>query len=388
MTLIFSIIFLLYFILVIGLIVGWGRSARQRPIDDGRAHVEIENFITVIIPARNEANAISAIIDNLKAQTYRAFEVLIIDDHSDDCTIERSITCAGGDNRFKIIQSFGTGKKEAIALGVQRAQGTIIVTTDADCRVGEHWLAVINTYFQDQKAKLTFGPVRIEDKNAFTASMQAIEFGSLIGSGAATLALGFPSMCNGANLAYRKDAFAAVEGYRDNLHVPSGDDEFLLRKIFNEYPGSIRFMHQRQAIVSTAPQTSVSGFINQRIRWAGKWSFQTLNSRLLSLFIFTFHLSAIMATVFVFTGKINLAAFVIIFSAKTIVEFVFLFRISSFLQNKWRWSVFILLALFYPLYVVFIGILSNFQTFSWKGRTHKSIRAKFDDVSRYPLNLW
>ncbi len=37
-------------------------------------------------------------------------------------------------------------------------------------------------------------------------------------------------MCNGANLAFRKDVFNEVSGYKGNIQIASGDDEFLMRK--------------------------------------------------------------------------------------------------------------------------------------------------------------
>ena len=72
-------------------------------------------------------------------------------------------------------------------------------------------------------------------------ALMGLEFAGLVGVGAACLARQQPTMCNGANLAYRRAAFEAVGGYADNAHLASGDDEFLLHKIHAAFPGTAAF---------------------------------------------------------------------------------------------------------------------------------------------------
>src|SRR5690606_24407046 len=136
------------------------------------------------------------------------------------------------------------------------------------------------------------GGVRIrQDGNLFSA-LQAMEFASLIGSGAATLALGIPVMCNGANLAFRKEAFQQAGGYGDNNHVPTGDDVFLLRRIFSHDPRSVRFNAFPESVTETEPASTLSEFVRQRIRWASKWNLHPKpDSALLAAFVFFVHLS-------------------------------------------------------------------------------------------------
>ena len=73
------------------------------------------------------------------------------------------------------------------------------------------------------------------------APLLDIEFASLIAIGASSLCSGFPNMCNGANLAFTKDAFNQVNGYQGYENVVSGDDEFLLYKVFKRFPTRVRF---------------------------------------------------------------------------------------------------------------------------------------------------
>ena len=97
-----------------------------------------------------------------------------------------------------------------------------------------------------------------------------MEFASLIGVGGASIKLGYPNICNGANLSFRKDSFKHLNGYNGNGHIASGDDEFLLQKFASFNSKGIRFMKDPQALITTIPQKSLIEFYHQRKRWTRK----------------------------------------------------------------------------------------------------------------------
>ena len=220
---------------------------------------------------------------------------------------------------------------------------------------------------------MVFGCVRMEANSMFS-SAQSLEFASLIGSGMAMASWKYPVMCNGANLAFRKSVFEEVGGYKGNLHIPSGDDEFLMRKILAVYPNGIKPVLNTQSVVATLPNNTLKEFFQQRIRWAGKWTANnSWLSRTLALFVFCFQLTTILLPLFVTFGWIDIQTFIILILSKASLEFLFLKRVTKFLSLRWDWVAFVLLQLIYPLYVVFIGVLSNFNSFEWKGRKLKSL---------------
>src|SRR5688572_12389412 len=196
------------------------------------------NSFTVIVPVRNEARSISVLLQQLQALDYPDFEVIVVDDHSDDQTKALVDFFSKQDKRIRLITNEGKGKKKAITTAIGQSKGTIIVTTDGDCQVQRGWLHGINQKFQDAKTMMVFGGVSIQS-HSFFSTLQALEFSSLIGSGVALWAQGKPVMCNGANLAFRKEVFQQVGGYAGNEHIASGDDEFLMRKILQRYPRGI-----------------------------------------------------------------------------------------------------------------------------------------------------
>lgn len=366
MTFVFILIFLSYLIVVFGLITGWIKAIAQPVAGAGK-----EKFISVIIPFRNEEDTIGHLIHDLQQQEYPRdkFEVILINDHSDDSSVNAINEELRGSISAKLMNNAAHGKKAALTKGIRHSAGTIIVTTDADCRVKPGWIRSINNSFSDESVKMTFGAVKIEADHSLFSKMQALEFSSLIGSGASTAAFGFPTLCNGANLAFTKDAFTETGGYDGNEHIASGDDEFLMRKVEAKYSNGIRFNNNPENVVTTHPQKTLNNFLSQRIRWAGKWKqHDGTNSKLLAVYVFLFHLSVMMLPFFVLMGDISVYVMLGLLVAKAWVEFFFLRQVSSWLTVPWHELSFFLLQLVYPVYAVGVAVAVLFKKPAWKGR--------------------
>lgn len=359
-----------YFILIVLLIAGWKKAMYRHQL---QVVVNENELITVIIPVRNEEKNISLLLHDLTKQTDSTFEIIVVDDHSEDDTVDIVLKLIkAGFHRLTLVRlTDDQGKKNAITKGVRQASGSIIVTTDADCRVSENWVSSMRQSFADPTVKLVFGGVRIRQEESTWSSVQAMEFASLIASGVASNALGYPTMCNGANLAYRKEVFEMVDGYAGNLHVPSGDDEFLLQKINAKFPGSVKFINDQKNVIETAG-VSISDFVHQRVRWAGKWSQQHLTSKALALYIFLFHFFwLVMIAWFIIHN--NFIFLLSLFTVKFLLEFILLRKVMRFLNSSWNWSAFIMLQLTYSLYAVFFGMAAHIKSPEWKGRKIRSL---------------
>src|SRR5690606_34027189 len=79
-----------------------------------------------------------------------------------------------------------------------------------------------------------------------------------------------PSTCNGANLAYKKQVFLELDGFKGIDDLASGDDELFLHKVAKAYPGTIGFCKAKEACVYTHAKPNLKEFIQQRRRWASK----------------------------------------------------------------------------------------------------------------------
>lgn len=368
MTLFFFLAMGSYFLLLIAWYAGWRRSSML--LDE---EAKTKRFISVVISYRNEALSIPLALDAIRQLDYPAhqFEVIWVNDHSEDHSEELLMKLIGTETRFKLLAlpEGIQGKKQAITLGVKQAKGEVIAITDADCQVPVRWLHRINQAFEQQHAKMVFGGVRISDNKTLFSGLQAMEFAGLVGSAASTVGLGFFSMCNGANLAFLKTVFVEVDGYTGNMQIPSGDDEFLARKILKVYPSAIQFVGFPDGVVATHPLPRLNDFMQQRIRWAGKWRHNpSLKTRLLALFVFGFQVAFLTMIGAALSGNMNEQLAAVLLGSKMVLESVYLLEVSRFLNSTWRWTLFVLLQFIYPVYVLSTVVLSQTGTYHWKGR--------------------
>jgi poly-beta-1,6-N-acetyl-D-glucosamine synthase len=368
---------LIYCFAVFKLWQGWNSIPYFRGKD-----IEVTTFVSVIVPIRNEEQNISNLLSDLLKQelSFHQFEVIIIDDYSEDSSFEvvTNFKTQYPHLDLKIFRAEAqvhlSNKKRSITKAIGLAKGTLIVCTDGDCRVGEKWLNTLAQFYEQEKCYFMSAPVTFDSPQNFFEKMQVVEFSSLIISGAAMLSYGYPTMANGANIAYTKQIFEEVKGFEGNLHINTGDDEFLMQKIFAQYPSHIRFLKSKEAIVRTYPLASLSYFYNQRIRWASKWKqHQAKQVSWVALCVFMYHLLNLFAFVILFGIFVSANLYQIIilahFLLKFCFEFVLLASILDFVGNK-KYYIYILpLQLIYSFYVVVIGILSNFGSYHWKGRT-------------------
>jgi cellulose synthase/poly-beta-1,6-N-acetylglucosamine synthase-like glycosyltransferase len=331
------------------------------------------NSFSIVISARNEAGFINQCLQSIINQNYDAnqFEIIVINDHSTDDTLGILSQFNIQHSTFNIsiidLADFDKiyNKKQAITKGIELAKFDYIILTDADCTRGNNWLKTINQFINISSAKMVYAPVEFAAKNIFE-KLQALEFAGLVGVGAAAMELKYPNMCSAANLIFEKKVFFEVNGYADNMHVISGDDEFLMHKIFKKYPNQVQFLHQKEAIVLTGANGTLSQLTEQRKRWVSKST--KYENRYITFILIMAYFYNISMVVNLFIDW-HLAFHQIVF--KTLIEGIFLVTILK-LFGKTKLILLLPLAeIFHVLYVIIIGIWANFGTYNWKGRTHK-----------------
>jgi cellulose synthase/poly-beta-1,6-N-acetylglucosamine synthase-like glycosyltransferase len=335
-----------------------------------------KDFISVIIPVRNEEANISKLLQDIAAQSFprSLFEVLVVDDGSTDKTADLVRSYA---NSLPIVirliqlpdERTSSPKKRAIETAMGLAKGNLIVTTDGDCRVSPGWLKAMASHHQLSGAKLISGPVTFGDALSITDHLQTIEFSSLIGSGASSISAGNPSMCNGANLCYEKAAFEAVQGYEGVRHIASGDDEFLMHKIASLYPGGVHFLKNREGTVTTQAHQDWTLFFRQRKRWASKWKhYQSKTPLMLALYVFSCNASLLISVMLLLSGNLSLNLFLVFAGLKLIPEWFFLGSVLTFLNRKASIVYIPVTQMIYPFYVCFFGLVAQSSQYEWKGR--------------------
>ena len=338
----------------------------------------VPEFVSVIIPFRNEEENILDNLKSIEAQSYPddKFEVIYVDDSSTDNSLDILKSCVKKDN-IRILRLFEelnetARKKRAVNFGIENSKGEIIVATDSDCFYSPDWLVSLLSAM-DEKTGFISGPVVfINGKNLFT-ELQQIEFAGLILTGAGLIEMKNPVICNAANIAYRKNIFKSLNGFQDKLHVSSGDDGFLMQKIHKNGRYKVKFCLNSDAVVKTRPLESLIQFYQQRKRWASKNIFYTDKKLIIKLvLIFFFYLG--LAVQF-FSGflisKLFFIPFIFSFLIKSLLEFLILRKGRKILFHGLKLRYFFLAEVLQIPYIIISSLAGLFGNFTWKERKVK-----------------
>ncbi|RZL19758.1 MAG: glycosyltransferase [Pedobacter sp.] len=359
-----------YALIVCSFIRGWSKLSNYRKPSEYTG----STMVSIIVAARNEEEIIANTIEDLIRQNYLKLltEIIIIDDHSTDQTA-RIISSYSGKG-VKLISlnesnALNSYKKKAIQTAIGQCKGDLIITTDADCRMGNNWLATIVAYYEQNDFKMISSPVAYFQEKSFFERAQSLEFLYLIGLGASTIGNNKPSTCNGANLAYEKKAFYEVGGFTGIDDLASGDDELLLHKMAARYGNKIGFLKNKEAVVYTHAKSTLVEFIQQRKRWASKSTrYKNKGIIVLGVTVWVFNVSIILnllGGIFLISLlKVAIAQLLI----KIVMEFLFLIGVTKFAGRQKLLMLLPVLNIMHILYIVYIGIAGNSGKYNWKGR--------------------
>ena len=335
--------------------------------------------VSILIPARNEAENIGNCIHSLLAQDYpeQLREIIVIDDHSEDDTPEivRSFSGAG----VKLIsladhlppgstQSF---KKAAIETAVPLATGYWIITTDADCVAGPQWLGHLASYWEITGVNMVAAPVQFYREHNRLERFQSLDFLGMMLITAAGIKGRWMHLANGANLSYSKQIFEAVGGMEGHRHLASGDDMLLMHKVAHQFPGTIGFVKSKEAVVRTEAKPTWRSFLQQRIRWATKsrhYSEWKVTAVLAAVYFFCWTILLDMVLI-PWLGWWAAGCFIASLTLKSATDYFFLGTAAKFFDRKELMRSFGSAQALHLIYIVVVGTLGNvYKRYEWKGR--------------------
>jgi len=340
-------------------------------------------FVSVIVPARNEEKSIGRCLGSLIAQNYPKdkYEIIVVNDASTDRTkeiVEAYQHKPGGTNLMIITLDESRArttayKKFAISRGIDQSKGDIILTTDADCVQPRGWIQEMVNRFEENVGFVS-GPVVYANEKTLFHKLQSLEFLGLITVGAGAIGNGQPVICNGANVAYRKNVFYKVGGFRGVDGLASGDDELLMQKIALQKKWKVVFALSEATIVKTRPLDTLKQFLNQRKRWASKgvhYQSKSLVAMLVGIYLYFLLLFISLPIAILSNESLRDGIFsALLFSLciKTTVNFLTLQKGCRLFHKKELLKYFPLSELFHIPYIVYAGLAGFMGRFEWKGR--------------------
>ena len=172
--------------------------------------------VSVIIPAYNAEETIGRCLESMTRQSFKNFEVIVVDDGSKDKTSE----IVKGFSKVRLLRQKNAGPAVARNNGAKAAKGEIIIFTDSDCVANSKWLeemlkpflyknvaGVQGTYKSKQK-EIIARLIQLEIEQRYVKMMKQ-KFIDFIGTYSA---------------AYRKSVFVEMNGFDTSFPIASGED--------------------------------------------------------------------------------------------------------------------------------------------------------------------
>lgn len=213
-------------------------------------------FVSVVIPAYNEADNIVPCLEAIAAQKYPRdrFEVIVADNGSTDNTVELA-----GQAGARVVHAAISGPAAARNAGAREAQGEIIAFIDCDCTATPHWLSGLTDGFSDPRAGAVAGDILIgPPRTDFERLMASINYLSQ----AQNLQNKIMPFAATANVAYRRDVFERLNGFDEKLRV--GEDADLSWRLQRVLGLSIAFRPEAAVYHVRERESTLWGFCKQR----------------------------------------------------------------------------------------------------------------------------
>ena len=226
--------------------------------------------VSVVICARNEYENLLAFLPGILEQDYPEFEVVVVNDASDDETIYllrdyakkypdlRIVDLTESLNNFK-------GKKFPLSIGIKSAQNEIILLTDADCMAASPgWIDRMQSRYHNSSVEVVLGYGGYKKGKGLINKLIRFDTMRVAMSYLSYALSGIPYMGVGRNLSYRKSLFYKNKGFISHYDIPSGDDDLFINQVANNK--NTRIEVSKESFTLSAPKTTWDEWIRQKRR--------------------------------------------------------------------------------------------------------------------------
>ena len=320
---------------------------------------------SIIVAAKNEENNISKLISTLKNLDYPKdnYEVIIVDDSSNDDTFHLAKNLTSGLENFTVISDTNKkyeGKRGALDYGISLAKYPNIAITDADCLPETNWLLCLSSKF-NADCDFTFGIAPFYQTNKLVNKVSCYENfrNSMLAISAANFGLAYTASAR--NFGFKKDAFEKLGGYKNTTETISGDDDLLLREAVKKGLKVCTLTSPGSYVYSETKKT-FKEYFSQRARHTQTSFHYPFKQK---LFLASWHLMNLVfvfSPAFIFINKIFILPF--------LIKILFDTAIAIIYQRKfgYRFLIFevIYLQLIYEIFLIVHFIKAKFGKIEWK----------------------
>lgn len=291
--------------------------------------------LKIVVPFRNEAKRIKKLLNSLEREfsDNKNVEVYFVDDNSYDDTIEIINSEISNALNFQILKNDGKGKKKAIDTAVKLiGKNAWVLTLDADVKLP---LGYSDTIFKSKYSNgLNILQIHYAKPKNLLQTLVSTEAAIQNRLFKRNVIFNKPTLCSGAHLLYSTETYHSVNPYKNNFHIPSGDDMFLLDECILKHEA----IAYNSISVETEYPENFKQFVKQRKRWLKKS--KALKSKHFKTPMYFFVLLLLTILISVFFPQ-NL---VLVFILKMSIESIFLLKMQK---------INFLSLLFLPLFTIY-----------------------------------
>ncbi len=220
-------------------------------------------FVSVLIPAFNEARVIEASVQRVLQSCDVGLEVIVIDDGSKDETSGIVSRAFGSDPRVQLLTLENGGKARALNKALKLAKGEIIIALDADTQFETDTIAKLARWFVDPKIGAVAGNAKVGNRHNLVTRWQAIEYVTAQNLERRALSQFDAIMVvPGAVGAWRRSALREVGDYPTDTLAEDQDLTIAIQR------KGWRIGYDVDAVAWTEAPESFSALSKQRFRWA------------------------------------------------------------------------------------------------------------------------
>jgi len=284
--------------------------------------------VSIVITAKNDAHHLIKTLPELLSQDYPCFEVVVVNDNSDDETRQVIVDFQSRFNNLKMVNLESSvttikGKKFPLSLGIKEATCEYIFLTEVDCLPAtSQWLKLMARHFNNS-TKIVLGYSNIRRRTGlfnglirFDKLHQAIQYFSYC------LAKK-PFMGVGQNLAYTKSIFFDNNGFVTQNHLQFGDDDLFVNKVANSNNCAIEYDMEAHTISRSG--SNFSNWLLLRIIRSKTRQYYKSGKFLLNLYHFLmplFYIMLVCAIYFTLDNLFYLIIVCIIFFFKFLAQYI------------------------------------------------------------------